>query len=144
MADAATFAAVAVTFYAAHQAGDYWVQTSAQAAAKGQPGWAGRKACGAHVATYTLTLAACIALAGWWPALPLSAGWVTAGLGVSAATHYIADRRSPLRRIADQLGSGQFWRTGDGLATGAALLDQAWHWFWLFLSALLVTGPPQG
>jgi hypothetical protein len=140
---ASVFAAVFAAMAAGHQAGDYWVQTSAQAAAKGGPGWAGRRACGAHVATYTLTLAACVALAGWWLSLPLSAGWVAAGLGVSAVTHYFADRRAPLRRLADAKGAGGFWRTGEGLATGAALLDQAWHWWWLFVSALIAAGGPQ-
>jgi hypothetical protein len=140
---ASVFAAVFAAMAAGHQVGDYWVQTSAQAAAKGKPGRAGRKACAAHVATYTLALAACIALAGWWLALPLNAGWAAAGLAVSAVTHYLADRRAPLRRLADLLGSGQFWRTGDGMATGAALLDQAWHWAWLFVSALVATGRPR-
>ena len=136
----AAFAAVFAAMVAGHQVGDYWVQTSAQAAAKGEPGWRGHRACGAHVATYTLTLAACVALAWWWLSLPLSAAWVAAGLGVSAVTHYFADRRTPLRKLADWQGSGQFWRTGEGLATGAALLDQAWHWWWLFVSALIAAG----
>jgi len=139
-----TFAAVAVTFYAAHQAGDYWVQTSGQAAAKGAPGWKGRRACAAHVATYTLTLAGCLALAWWWLALPLSPGWVTAGLGVSAVTHYFADRRKPLERLAELWpGKTGFYRAGGGLVTGAALLDQAWHYCWLFASALIASGGPR-
>ena len=139
---AATFAAVAVTFYAAHQIGDYWVQTSEQAAKKGLPGWDGHLACTAHVATYTLTLWAFLGVAWWWLGLPLTGAGMCGGLGVSAVTHYIADRRKPLERIcalSDQkLG---FYRAGDGLATGAALLDQSWHWGWLFVSALIVAGP---
>jgi hypothetical protein len=58
-------------------------------------------------------------------------------------THYFADRRAPLRRLAGEVGAGGFWRTGEGLATGAALLDQAWHWWWLFVSALIVSGRPR-
>jgi hypothetical protein len=134
------FAAVFLAMMAGHQVGDYWVQTSAQAAAKGLPGWPGRRACAAHVATYTLTLAVCVALAGWWLVLPLNLWLAAAGLGVSAVTHYFADRRVPLRRVADRTGSGGFWRAGDGLASGAAHLDQAWHWWWLFVSALITTG----
>lgn len=95
------------------------------------------------MATYTLTLAACLALAGWWLALPLHAGRVAAGLGASAVTHYFADRRTPLRKLAARTGSGGFYRAGEGLATGAALLDQAWHWWWLFVSALIVSGGPR-
>lgn len=52
---AADFAAVFVALYAAHQVGDHWIQTQHQADCKGQPGWAGRWACLAHVATYTAT-----------------------------------------------------------------------------------------
>ncbi|MGH3155155.1 MAG: transcriptional regulator [Streptosporangiaceae bacterium] len=140
MSGAAVFAAVAIALLAGHQAGDYWVQTDRQAARKGLPGWPGRAACAAHVATYTLTLAGCLALAAWWLALPLSAAWVAAGLAVSAVTHYVADRRWPLRRLAGLIpGKAGFWASGTGLASGAAYLDQAWHWFWLFISALVVT-----
>jgi hypothetical protein len=135
------FAAVAIALLAGHQVGDYWVQTDRQAARKGLPGWPGRAACAAHVATYTLALAGCLALAGWWLALPLSAAWVSAGLAVSAVTHYAADRRRPLARLAALIpGHARFWQAGTGLASGAAYLDQAWHWSWLFVSALVITG----
>jgi hypothetical protein len=143
MNHAITFAAVAAVFYAAHQAGDYWVQTSGQAAEKGLPGWKGRRACAAHVASYTATLAGFLAMAAWWLSLPLAAGNAAAGLGLSAVTHYISDRRTPLARIADATGKGGFYRAGEGLATGAALLDQAWHWCWLLASALVVAGWPR-
>jgi hypothetical protein len=125
---AAVFAAVSAAYAAGHWAGDYWVQTHRQACAKSGPGWAGRRACAVHVATYTLTLAACLAVAGWRLGLPLSPGWTAAGLGVSAVTHYAADRRRQLR-----------W-----LATGAAHLDQAWHWWWLFAAAPITTGGIHG
>lgn len=135
---AAVFAAVFVAYAAGHQVGDYWVQTNGQAARKGLPGWPGRRACAAHVATYTLALTACLALAWWWLALPLHRGPVTAGLAVSAVTHYFADRRRPLRRLAALIpGKLGFWQAGDGLASGAAHLDQAWHWWWLFAAALI-------
>jgi hypothetical protein len=143
---AVVFACVAAVFYAAHQAGDYWAQTGTQAAEKGLPGRKGRKACVAHVASYTVTLAGFLAVSAWWLGLPLSAGNVAAGLAVSAVTHYAADRRRPLEWFADMLGrslvpgKGGFYRAGDGLATGAALLDQAWHWCWLLVSALIVAG----
>jgi hypothetical protein len=120
---AGVFAAVFAAYAAGHQAGDYWVQTSAQAAAKDQDGWTGRRACAAHVATYTLTLAACLALVSWWLTLPLHVPWVSAGLALSAVTHYAADRRAPLRCLAGRLGCGEFWGFGEGLASGAAHLD---------------------
>jgi hypothetical protein len=140
----ALFAAVFAAFAVGHQVGDYWVQTNAQAVRKGLPGWPGRRACAAHVATYTLTVAACLALASWWLALPVRPGWAAAGLAVSAVTHYFADRRRPLERLASLIpGKLGFWRAGEGLASGAAHLDQAWHWWWLFAAALIAAGGPR-
>lgn len=142
MSNPATFAAVAATVYAAHQAGDYWVQTSGQAADKGLPGWPGRVACALHVATYTITLLTFLLIEQFWTGTDLSTSWLNAGLALSAVTHYFADRRKPLAWLAGKLGKQGFWQAGTGLATGAALLDQAWHWIWLFASALLISGPP--
>ncbi|MFJ2073498.1 hypothetical protein ACIOHF_31195 [Streptomyces albidoflavus] len=45
---AAVFAAVFIALYIGHALGDHWVQTSCQAATKGQAGWTGRLACGRH------------------------------------------------------------------------------------------------
>jgi hypothetical protein len=121
--NATVFAATFGTYLAADQVADYWCQSSAQAARKGLPGWAGRRACAGHVATYTLTLAVLLTLAAWQLALPVSPGRVVAGLAVSAATHYFADRRGPLKTLAGLLGKGEFWTSGEGLASGAAHLD---------------------
>jgi hypothetical protein len=127
---AATFAAL----FAAHQLGDYWVQTDHQAITKGEAGAAGRRACAAHVATYTATTGA--AVAGASRVLRLRVGWRgwLAGQVVSAVTHYAADRREhgALFRAADALGKGTFARERGG----APLLDQAWHIGALGLSAL--------
>ncbi|MDG4788081.1 DUF3307 domain-containing protein [Micromonospora sp. WMMD1102] len=143
----AAFAAVFAALYAAHQVADHWVQTQHQADHKGRPGWPGRAACAAHVATYTLTavvaLALLAAVTGWRP----DPGALLTGLAVSAVTHYIADRRSPLFRLALVLGSGQFWTLGaprpdrddnPSLGTGAYALDQSWHVGWLFVAALII------
>lgn len=140
MSAAVVFGAVFGAYLAGHKVADYWIQTSAQALGKGGPGWAGRRACAAHVATYTLTLAGCLALAAWWLALPVRPGWAATGLAVSAVTHYFADRRKPLARLAEATGKGAFWRSGEGLASGAAHLDQSWHWWWLFAAALITAG----
>jgi hypothetical protein len=138
MQPAVAFAAVFAAYVAGHHAGDYWIQTDSQSARKGLPGWPGRRACAAHVATYTLTQAACVALTWWWLALPLSLPWAAAGLAVSAVTHYFADRRKPLRQLAELVpGRAGFLRSGEGLASGAAHLDQAWHWWWIFAAALV-------
>lgn len=143
----AVVAAVAAALYAAHQVADHWVQTQWQADNKGLPGWTGRLACAGHVLSYTITcylaLLALILVTGWQPGMaPLAAG-----LAVNAVTHYIADRRTPLRRIAERLGSGRFYTLGvprpgrddnPSLGTGAYALDQSWHIGWLFVSALVI------
>ncbi|MDQ7910217.1 DUF3307 domain-containing protein [Phytohabitans sp. ZYX-F-186] len=145
----ATFAVVFVAFYAAHMVADHWVQTQWQADHKGHPGWIGRTACAAHVLTYTYTTLAAVGLAVWRLDLDLAYGNLAAGLAISAVSHYIADRRTPLRRIAKLTGSGRFYTLGTprpgkddnpSLGTGAYALDQSWHIGWLFLSALVVAG----
>ena len=140
MTAAVVFAAVLGAYLTGHHVADYWVQTSAQALGKARPGWAGRRACAAHVAAYTLTLAGCLALTAWRLGLPVSPGWAAAGLAVSAVTHYFADRRAPLAKLAALLGLGGFWRSGEGLASGAAHLDQSWHWAWVFIAAMITAG----
>lgn len=137
---AALFAAVLAAYAAGHATGDYWIQTGTQAMRKHLPGRAGHRACLAHVTTYTLTLAAFLALAAWYLPLPVSPARAAAGLGVSAFTHYVADRRAPLRAVAARLGRDGFWDTGQGLASGAAHLDQSWHRAWLFAAALITAG----
>ncbi|NYH42619.1 hypothetical protein HNR22_002346 [Micromonospora jinlongensis] len=144
-AHAGAFAAVFAALYVAHQIADHWVQTQWQADAKGQPGWLGRLACAAHVATYTLTAAVALAAMLLATGLRLDPWGVTVGLTVSAVSHYIADRRTPLRRIANTLGAGRFYTLGaprpghddnPSLGTGAYALDQSWHIGFLFVAAL--------
>ncbi|MFI5497365.1 DUF3307 domain-containing protein [Actinoplanes sp. NPDC051859] len=146
---AARFAAVFVALYVAHQLADHWVQTQHQADCKGRPGWPGRLACAAHVATYTLTAVAALAALPLVLGLHLSLGRVAGGLAVSALTHYIADRRTPLRRLAELVGAGRFYVLGTprpgrddnpSLGTGAYALDQSFHYLWLFVAALIIGG----
>ncbi|WP_113698819.1 DUF3307 domain-containing protein [Nonomuraea lactucae] len=148
MTNTADFAAIFVTLYAAHSVGDHWVQTHHQACAKGAPTIAGRLACLRHVATLTITKV--IALA----ALALTTGLTTeplllvAGLAVDAFSHYWADRRTTLARLAEVTGHGDFFRMGQPrpgtndavhLGTGAYALDQSWHVGWLFIAALIIS-----
>ena len=139
--DVALLGAAFGALFVGHQVGDHWVQTSVQAARKGLPGWAGRRACLAHVATYTVTLAATVS--------PLGVDWrrLAVALLVSAVTHYFADRRTPLHRLAEMPGSGEFWTLGvprpgrddnPTLGTGAYALDQSWHMAWLWVCALIL------
>lgn len=144
----ADFAAVFAALYAAHQVADHWIQTQHQADHKGQAGWIGRWNCAKHVATYGATqltaLALMAAVTGWRP----TALTLAAGMAVNLASHYIADRRTPLFRLAMATGSAKFWRLGaprpdrddnPSLGTGAYALDQSWHVGFLFLSALIIT-----
>jgi len=135
-----------MALFTAHQVADHWVQTSYQAARKGLPGWVGRWNCLKHVTTYSLTgllaLAALVAVTGWRPGV----GALVAGLAVSAVTHYVADRRTPLHVLARWCRSTEFWnlgvpqRPGDKpcLGTGAYALDQSFHYAWLFVATLII------
>lgn len=144
------FAATFIALYAAHMVGDHWVQTGHQAAHKGDPGRAGQMACYMHVLTYSIT--GCVFVG----AMNLVTGAVHnpvqfyAGMIISAVTHYIADRRTPLKRLAGWLsgiGKDGFYQLGmpregrddnPSLGTGAYALDQSWHIFWLFIAALIM------
>lgn len=101
---AAAFAVVGFGLLVAHNVADHWVQTSYQAANKGLPGWPERRACAAHVASYTSITAAwtfCL-----WHAFGLPITWwgFVTGQGVSAVSHYWADRRFTLARLAGPAG----------------------------------------
>jgi hypothetical protein len=130
------FADVAVLLFAGHWVGDYWVQTSWQAATKPQRDAEGRTACALHVTTYTITLAVFLLL-GAALHLPYTLAGVFIALAVSAVTHYFADRRFPLRKLASLIGSEGYWDNG-----GAPFLDQAWHLGWLTVCAVLVATLP--
>ncbi|GAA0538820.1 DUF3307 domain-containing protein [Saccharopolyspora thermophila] len=143
---AVTFAAVLPSLLVAHNVADHWVQTSHQAGHKHLRNWVGRWNCFKHVATYTAVTALVVALV--WALLGLAITPVGFVLGqvVSAVTHYWADRRFTLARLAAISGNAGFYRLGaprhghddnPSLGTGAYALDQSWHWLWLFVAALL-------
>ncbi|WP_019808219.1 DUF3307 domain-containing protein [Saccharomonospora halophila] len=146
--EAVTFAVVLPSLLVAHQVADHWVQTSHQSARKGRAGWVGRWNCAKHVASYTVVTAVAVGVV--WAVLGLSitpAGFV-AGQAVSAVTHYWADRRTTLARLAALLRLEGFYRLGaprpgrddnPSLGTGAYQLDQSWHWAWLFAAALVTS-----
>lgn len=146
MSSAATFAAVAVGLLIAHRVADHWVQTEVQAATKGRRDRVGRAACARHVASYT-AVTACVVLA-LWGVFQLDISWwgFAAGQLVSAVTHYWADRRFTLARLAVLAGHAPFYALGTprpgrddnpSLGTGAYELDQSWHWGWLGVAAFL-------
>lgn len=148
------FAVVFIALYAAHQFGDHWLQTDAQARGKGDPGWTGRLLCARHVVTLTVSKALAVALVAVVLAVPLNPCAVAGALGIDAISHYWADRRKPLVDLVDWLGrtvipgKGAFVRLGQPrpgkddalhLGTGAYALDQSWHVAWLFIAALLAS-----
>lgn len=146
MADIGTFAGIGVGLLIAHTVADHWVQTSHQAAAKGQRDHAGRIACAKHVASYTAVTALTVAVL--WGTFNLDITWwgFAAGQLVSAVTHYWADRRFTLAWLASALGKTEFYVLGapragrddnPSLGTGAYALDQSWHWGWLGIAAFL-------
>jgi hypothetical protein len=116
----------------AHTVADHGIQTTHQALTKRAPGWVGRRACAAHVATYTATTAAAVVAAWWAFALPITPAGFALGQLVSALTHYLADRRTPLARIATRTGKAGLYTLGaprpgrddnPTLGTGAYALD---------------------
>ena len=131
----ATFAAVFVALYVAHQVADHWIQTQHQSDCKSLPGWAGRIACAAHVANYTATAFGFLGVLALATDLDLTGGKVAAGLAISAVTHYVADRRTPLRWAADALGKNPVWLEHGG---GMYALDQSFHYLFLFVAALVI------
>ncbi|MDI6101893.1 DUF3307 domain-containing protein [Actinoplanes sp. NEAU-A12] len=145
--DPAVFAAVFVALFVAHQVADHWVQTDHQAAHKGRPGWAGRRACAAHVFSYTVTAFAAATAVHFALGLEIDGWRLFAGLTVSAVTHYIADRRTPLKRLAELIGISRFYALGaprpgrddnPSIGTGAYALDQSFHHAWLAVAALII------
>lgn len=146
-AELATFAAVFAALFAAHQVADHWIQTQYQCDHKGLPGWIGRWNCAKHVATYTWTGLAAIAALHFALGLEVDGWQLLAGLAVSAVTHYWADRRVTLRRLAELLRCGDFYRLGvprpgrddnPSLGTGSYALDQSFHYASLFVAALII------
>jgi hypothetical protein len=147
------FLVTSAALLAAHAVGDHWIQTGQQACTKGEKGWAGRRACAAHVATYTATGVLATTAAAKWLSVPLSGRATALSFAVSAVTHYVADRREPLRRLAEITGSGGYVShctvrrgSGDiedtGPGTGLFHLDQSWHLGWIFAAALVAAGRP--
>lgn len=143
----AMFAAVLLTLRQGHELGDIWVQTSAQALTKSTAGWIGRLADARHVATLTATKLVLLATAAAVLQLRMSPVGLAAGLSIDAASHWWADRRSTLKRLAELLGNGEFHALGaprDGhddkpcLGTGAFHLDQSFHGLFLWIAALLI------
>lgn len=123
----AAFAATFVAMFVAHQVADHWVQTSHQAAHKSKPGWKGRIACAAHVASYTLTTTLAVLVVWLALDLPVTLGGVLLGQAVSAVTHYWADRRTTLATLAERLRLGGFYGLGAPRPVRVLVVDEHGH-----------------
>ncbi|GAB3380791.1 hypothetical protein [Amycolatopsis echigonensis] len=104
----ALFAALQATFADVHPVCDQWLQTSADAVGKGQPGREGARHCARHVASYSAgQLASAVAVTRVLGCrVPLAA--LLAGTAVNAVTHYVIDRREPLKTAARALGKSGY------------------------------------
>jgi len=117
-----------IALFAGHQVGDHVIQSDADARAKGAPTadllargahpWAGWAACLRHVASYTLTQAAALALTGL--VAPLSLAGAAAALTISASTHAVIDRRWLVRWLISV-------KRCHGWKDAPYLLDQSIH-----------------
>lgn len=142
---AATFAAVLGVLRVSGHVADMWVQTDYQARRKGAYDDAplvekdehghvtgtygsreGRLACAQHVLSYVGTQGAALFTANRFLGLGLRPSRIAAALLLSGTTHYVIDRRRPLKNFAHATGKGHFH---DRLAPicGSFELDQAAH-----------------
>lgn len=130
--------------YTGHSVGDHWVQRYPDVRDKGLPGRVGQAACARHVASLTATQALALAAGAAATGQRLDPRKAAFGLAVNAASHYWADRRTTLSKLAHHplVGKGGFYDLGDRniapCGTGAYALDQAWHHAWLLVSALFI------
>ncbi|MFJ5232369.1 hypothetical protein ACIQBJ_21045 [Kitasatospora sp. NPDC088391] len=144
---ATRFATVYALLRASADVADHWIQTDHQAATKGQQDGvagqsaaAGRRACAAHVASYTAVQGTALLLANRAFELGLRPSRIAAALLLSAATHFVADRRELLRRLAHATRGGRFVDLADGGLNGAYLMDQAWHHGFEACAAFVASG----
>ena len=146
-AHALIFACVFATLYAAHHIGDQWIQTHTQACTKGATDWSGRLACARHVLTMTITKVLALLITTTVLGLHISVAITAYALALDAASHYWADRRTTLARLAALVRKADYYRLGSPrpghddnptTGTGAFHLDQAWHIAWIWITALII------
>ncbi|WP_275293209.1 hypothetical protein [Amycolatopsis sp. La24] len=134
----ALFAVLQATFADVHPVCDQWLQSSADAVGKGQPGREGARHCARHVASYSAGQVAAAVAVTRVLGFRVPLGALLAGTAVNAVTHYVIDRREPLKKAARAAGLGGYLdhatvqrRPGvvDESGPGTALmeLDQAAH-----------------
>lgn len=123
---AARFAATYALMRAAADLADHWIQSDFQARHKAAPSPAGHRTLAGHIATYVGTQAAALYAGNRLLGLGLKPSRMAAALAISGATHYLIDRRWPVKRLAEATGKSSFYELGGPLG-GAYRLDQAAH-----------------
>ncbi|MET9399286.1 transcriptional regulator [Kitasatospora sp. NPDC002965] len=147
---AASFAATYALLRAAGAVADHWIQTSEQSVTKGKPGHEGRAACAVHVASYVGAQGLALVAGNRVLGLGMRPSRIAAALLISGATHYIADRRRPLERLAELTGKAEFYHLGEDtvnakgerayhVGTGAYQLDQSYHHLFEAFAAIVST-----
>ncbi|MFX0593312.1 DUF3307 domain-containing protein [Melissospora conviva] len=135
---AIVFAVVAATFFASHQVADHvFGQSDKQAAHKAAPGWDGWRHLLGHVVAYHLVVAVMLTVVIVALDLPVTVVGVVAGVGFSAVSHAILDRRWPVRWLLMHTGSPEFADRQSPIC-GMYLADQSLHAACLWVSALLI------
>jgi hypothetical protein len=137
MSRSVVFGVALVILLVAHQVGDHVVQTDQQAGGKAGAGTPAVAAMAGHLAGYHALAA--VLLVGTFSllGLPLTVAGTLAGLGFSAITHAVLDRRRPVRALLRLLGAPRFAETSTPVC-GVYAADQALHQLALLVSALLI------
>lgn len=135
---ALAFAVVLPTILVGHEIADHvFGQTDAEAKHKANRSWDGVRHNLSHVAKYHVVIGLMAVIVSYLLNVETNAmGWV-AGLGFSAVTHGILDRRWPVAWILRSTGSPEFAKPG-GPLPGMYLADQSLHKFCLWIAALLI------
>jgi hypothetical protein len=131
------FAVALTALLVGHALGDHVAQTDRQADGKAGHGRAAAVALAGHLIGYHATAGAVLVTTALVLGLPLSVSGVVAGLGFSAATHGLLDRRWPVRAILRATGSPRFAEMSTPVC-GMYVADQALHQGALLVAALLV------
>jgi hypothetical protein len=134
---ALVFAVAMATLVAAHQLADHIVQTDNDAKDKAAPGLNGWRHLLCHVGTYHATALVMLLITAVALHMPLTVTGMAAGLGFSAITHALLDRRWPVRWILQHTGSAAFADRMSPIC-GMYLADQALHYGCLWVAALLI------
>lgn len=123
---AATAAVAYAALRTAAHVADHWFQTGHQAAHKADAGIAGHRAMAGHIVSYAGAQAVALVAVNRILDAGMTPRGIAAAVAFSATTHWLIDRRWPVRRLAEATGKTDFHRLGGPLG-GAYILDQSAH-----------------